>query len=55
MWYNKIMNNICGTCGGYVGNFFYSGTGAVVCNCGLINPLRKAIISPVVAIEAFNG
>ena len=27
------MNNICGICGGYVGNFIHSGTEAKVCNC----------------------
>ncbi len=27
------MNNTCGTCGGFVGNFTYGGTGAKICNC----------------------
>ena len=28
------MNNICGTCGGYIGSFTYTGTGAKIYNCG---------------------
>lgn len=27
------MNNICGSCGGFIGNFVYSGDGAKICNC----------------------
>ena len=27
------MNNTCGTCGGFIGNFIWSGQGAKICNC----------------------
>lgn len=27
------MNEICGICSGYVGDFVYSGSGAKICNC----------------------
>jgi hypothetical protein len=36
------MNNICGSCGGFVGDFIYSGFGARICNCATVSGSVRA-------------
>lgn len=49
------MNNTCGKCGGYVGDFIYSGTGAVICNCTPSHKEEKCIAMWKPCSEDHNG
>lgn len=44
------MNNTCGTCGGFVGNFMYAGDGARICNCAnsdILKGERRRVIEQI--------
>src|SRR3990167_1533683 len=47
----KQMNNTCANCGGFVGNFIWSGDGAKVCNCRHQNPQEDKVIKTCTNID----